>query len=165
MKINDPKYHKKYFTHENTIKFVFVGRLNSVKRIDKMYKFIEIISLSLPNHNIYLDLYGPLEPDFKNNKKALENEYKQLNIIFKGILQQKDVQSTLLQYDYYLQLSDIEGMAMSVVEAMTIGLIPIVTSVGEISYYAKDMYNCILCSTNDSISVLTNSFLQLENDL
>lgn len=165
MKISQPDCYKKYIKRNNIIKFVFLGRLNSLKRIDKMYQFIEILSRSLPDNRIYLDLYGPLETDFKKEKKILENANKDLKVIYKGEIQRTGIQHTLLEYDYYLQLSDVEGMAMSVVEAMSIGLIPIVTSVGEISNYAMNMHNSILCSPADSISSLVNSFLILEKDI
>ncbi len=51
-------------------------------------------------------------------------------------------------YDYYLQLSDFEGMAMSVVEAMQSGLIPIVTPVGEILNYIEDGSNGFIVELN-----------------
>ena len=39
---------------------------------------------------------------------------------------------------FYLQTSKLEGMAMSVIESMQVGLIPLVTNVGEIQYYCFD---------------------------
>lgn len=165
MKINDPICLKEYSNRSNIIKFVFLGRLCNVKRIDKMYKFIDLLKNNLPNYDIFLDLYGPLESDFIPMKKKLEIEYKELNVEFKGELKRQYSQNTLMKYDYYLQLSDIEGMAMSVVEAMSIGLIPIVTSVGEIKYYAKNNFNCVSCNNNDSIIDLVNSFMLIEKNL
>ncbi|MEM7353722.1 MAG: glycosyltransferase, partial [Acidobacteriota bacterium] len=45
---------------------------------------------------------------------------------------------------FFLQLSSQEGMAMSVVEAMQLGLVVIVTPVGEIASYCNDMDNGVI---------------------
>ena len=45
---------------------------------------------------------------------------------------------------FFIQLSHYEGMAMSVVEAMQFGLVPIVTNVGEIEHYCIDYQNSII---------------------
>ena len=45
---------------------------------------------------------------------------------------------------FFIQLSHHEGMAMSVVEAMQFGLVPIVTNVGEIERYCIDYKNSII---------------------
>jgi glycosyltransferase involved in cell wall biosynthesis len=48
---------------------------------------------------------------------------------------------------FYLQASKFEGMAMSVMEAMMMGLVPVVTPVGEIQKY---------CNKNNSILIHSN---------
>ena len=45
---------------------------------------------------------------------------------------------------FFLQLSFFEGFAMSVVEAMQLGLVPVVTNVGEISRYCIDNFNSVI---------------------
>ena len=45
---------------------------------------------------------------------------------------------------FFIQLSSYEGMAMSVVESMQLGLVPIVTNVGEIENYCTDGFNSII---------------------
>lgn len=165
MKINHPISFKQYSERNKMIRFVFLGRLCEVKRIDKMYLFIEQLSSVLPNYEIFLDLYGPMESNFVKIRTDLEISYKHLNVKYLGELQRQDSQRIMLQYDYYLQLSDIEGMAMSVVEAMSIGLIPIVTSVGEINQYARNMYNSITCDVKSPIDELVGEFLLIESDV
>jgi glycosyltransferase involved in cell wall biosynthesis len=53
---------------------------------------------------------------------------------------------------FYLQTSELEGMAMSVVEAMQLGLVPVVTPVGEIAQYARAGENAVVV-TDDAIAV------------
>lgn len=45
---------------------------------------------------------------------------------------------------FYLQTSTYEGMALSVTEAMQLGLVPVVTPVGEIARYCRDGDNAVL---------------------
>lgn len=51
---------------------------------------------------------------------------------------------------FYLQTSEREGMGMSVVEAMQLGLVPVVTPVGEIASYARHLENAVVISDDDS---------------
>ena len=50
---------------------------------------------------------------------------------------------------FSIQLSSFEGMAMSVCESMQLGLIPIVTNVGEVKKYCKNLENCLIYSANE----------------
>ena len=52
---------------------------------------------------------------------------------------------------FYLQTSLSEGMAMSVVEAMQLGLVPVVTPVGEIGNYCRDGENALVIQTDEAI--------------
>jgi glycosyltransferase involved in cell wall biosynthesis len=54
------------------------------------------------------------------------------------------VQEEVGRAAFFVQLSDFEGMAMSVVEAMQMGLVPVVTPVGEIENYAEDGTNALV---------------------
>jgi glycosyltransferase involved in cell wall biosynthesis len=54
---------------------------------------------------------------------------------------------------FYLQTSLQEGMAMSVVEAMQLGLVPVVTPVGQIATYCRDGENSILVGDDDDVVV------------
>lgn len=50
---------------------------------------------------------------------------------------------------FYLQTSDYEGMAMAVVEAMQLGLVPVVTPVGEVGSYCRQGHNAVLVVDDD----------------
>jgi glycosyltransferase involved in cell wall biosynthesis len=69
---------------------------------------------------------GPLKNEYINLAKDLGLiEY----VFFEGY--QKDIRPYLLNSDYYLQTSLSEGLSISIVEAMTAGVIPIVTNAGD----------------------------------
>ena len=50
---------------------------------------------------------------------------------------------------FYLQTSEYEGMSMSVVEAMQLGLIPVVTRVGEVGTYCTDNVNSVIVKNDE----------------
>lgn len=54
-------------------------------------------------------------------------------------------------HSFFLQTSRAEGMAMSVVEAMQLGLVPIVTPVGEIGTYVDDGVNGLWITDDDAM--------------
>ena len=62
---------------------------------------------------------------------------------------------------FFLQLSPEEGLGMSVVESMQLGLIPIVTNVGEIKNYCLHKKNSIIFknikkTTKELLSLIQN---------
>ena len=119
-------------------RFIFWGRLVPQKRIDRALSFFAEVKLLMPNAELLL--IGPEEGEssYSDYAKKLglgrevelvgEKTFPEILDLAKGC-------------SFYLQLSDFEGMAMSVVEAMEMGLVPVVTPVGEISSYVKNRMN------------------------
>lgn len=126
------------------IRMAYFGRLTQVKGVERSIEFCRLCKLH--GINFSFDLYGgdgmkgfgeDNYPD-KIKKRGLEKEVK-----LKEVLPLSLVLKTMSQYDFLLQLSSMEGMALSVVEAMNCGLVPLVTPVGEISSYSKDGVNAL----------------------
>jgi glycosyltransferase involved in cell wall biosynthesis len=67
---------------------------------------------------------------------------------FLGPMQHDDIIRLASQASFYLQTSKYEGMAMSVVESMQLGLVPIVTPVGEIGSYCKHDNNAVIIESD-----------------
>ncbi|WP_176454227.1 glycosyltransferase family 4 protein [Siphonobacter sp. BAB-5385] len=128
---------------ENLVyRFLFIGRITSVKRLDLIFKFIKsIYDLGI---NIRLDVYGP---DYENIWQEYQGNLHEMNISehvnYCGSIAPDLVKNLYYNYDCYIQLSEWEGMSLSVIEAMMSGLVCFVTPVGEIKYYSKDKYSAI----------------------
>ena len=73
------------------------------------------------------------------------------SVIFYGRMDHDSIREVVKSCAFYLQTSNDEGMAMSVVEAMQYGLLPVVTPVGEIASYCKDMRNSLLIRSDEDI--------------
>ena len=59
-------------------------------------------------------------------------------VLFGGPMNHAEIFREAAFASFYLQTSPDEGMALSVVEAMQAGLVPVVPPVGEIAHYCRD---------------------------
>ena len=128
--------------------FIFWGRLHEQKSI---HIALNIFAEIKKQHSEAS--YNIIGPDGGEMVK-LKNLSKKLNIEKNvNFLGPKDLDSIInlsKNASFYLQTSKLEGMAMSVVEAMQLGLVPLVTPVGEIKNYCIDKVNAILIDDEDS---------------
>ena len=128
------------FSHVPNFKAVFIGRLSAVKRIDRVLLLVK--KLQQHGVNIKLDVFGP--DDNMQNSLLQLSQTLQLEVSFGGAIHPDEVVQVLRNYHFFIQLSDVEGMAITVVQAMQQGLIPIVTQVGEMQYYVKHLENGVV---------------------
>ena len=147
-------------SYECNARFIFWGRIHRQKRIDKAIKLVNnIISKGISEVDFLI--IGPDCGDLVNLKNIIKNLRIKNNIIFKKELPFKKIIKLSKSYSFFLQLSDFEGMGMSVMESMQLGLIPIITDVGEISHYCKHKINSIVYkniyrTSDDILSLIAN---------
>ena len=147
--------------YQCNLKFIFWGRIHRQKRLDKAIKLINNI-ISKGISEVEFLIIGPDCGELFNLKNITKKLGIKNNIIFKKELPLKEIIKLSKFYSFFLQLSDFEGMGMSVIESMQLGLIPIVTDVGEISQYCKHNINSIVFKNNrktsdDILSVIGNN--------
>ena len=121
--------------------FIFWGRLSPQKGLERALNiFSRILPLAPDAH---FKIIGP-DCGVENDLKArVEQLGIAENVSFTGAKSQADIHTIASRASFYLQTSLDEGMAMSVVEAMQIGLVPVVTPVGEIARYCVDGKNAV----------------------
>jgi glycosyltransferase involved in cell wall biosynthesis len=102
---------------QNPIRLITVSRLVSWKNIEHVIEAAATLSIRL---TIVGD--GP-------EKTSLELHAQQLNaqVHFTGNLSPEEVKKHLKKSKYFLQMSDYEGLSFSLLEAMSLGLVPIVS--------------------------------------
>ena len=123
----------------------FFGRLSKVKNLTYLF---ELISLINKNKNLILDVYGVGEDESYLKSYVVANKLEKL-IVFKGAISPDLVSKCMSNYKYYFQTSTFEGMAISVVQAMSVKCCCFVTFVGEINNYAIDGVNAVAIPIND----------------
>lgn len=142
----------------NDLSFVYAGRLSKVKRLDLAIYFIN--ELVKNNLKATFHIFGPDSGELKNLIKLIA-ELNLQNIVFiKPALSPFIIEKKLREYNFYLQTSEAEGMAISVFQAIKNGLLPLVTPVGEISEYTQQNINAIYFN-KDNIQETSSSFKQL----
>ncbi|MGD1504938.1 glycosyltransferase [Vibrio harveyi] len=145
-------------------KFVFVGRVNPVKRLDLS---IDAIS-NLRNIGIAatLDIYGTTPDNYylKSLLKRIDDLSLKGIINFKGAVDNNLVPELLSAYDGYFCFSDKEGMAISVYEAQQAGLIILGRDIGELRYYCIDEVNSFILRDGEGIkSFLSRVVKKIDN--
>jgi glycosyltransferase involved in cell wall biosynthesis len=121
------------------VKLAYFGRINRNKGANRS---IELCSL-LKHYgiNFIFDIYGDGPVDLYS--QIIKDAGLAGCVCLKEKLPLHLVGESMKDYDFLLQLSNHEGMALSVVEAMNAGLVPLVTPVGEMERYTKDMENAL----------------------
>lgn len=158
-----PKVVKK--PSNTSFKFIFLGRLSSVKRLDLVVQFVN--ELKNKGIELVLDIYGPDNNTLSNLEKNIEQLGLTSHITYKGICDIENVEAVLHQYDCYVMMSDYEGMSISTVQAMESGLICFLRNVGEIHNYGQNMTNSVILNSIDSkdwIEFINNSVQVLKNE-
>lgn len=113
--------------NKNSNKFIYIGRITKVKKIDKMIKFIHYHNKK--NYSkIYLDLFGPIgyvdeDISYYNDLKNLINRLNLYDFVnFKGAIKRSSFNDILPDYFGYFNFS-IGAIDKSVLESALCGLI------------------------------------------
>jgi len=117
-KILDAKYQQKI------VKFIYSGNLQGAKGIHKIIEAINLINKKKLKIKVQLDIYG---------MKFEEIDLKANNIFYKGKLKHSDRLTIMSNYDFLISASKTEGLPITIIECMAIGLPFITTNVGAIN--------------------------------
>jgi glycosyltransferase involved in cell wall biosynthesis len=129
------------------IRFLFIGRLHPVKRIDLAIEVLTSLN-KLSSRNIELDVYGPDEQNTWKRLQMVAEKLKFTKLRYKGVLTPDELRKKVTNYHFYIQLSKYEGMGLSVIEAMMNGLVCVVNPVGEIANYTEEFVTAIYYDEN-----------------
>jgi glycosyltransferase involved in cell wall biosynthesis len=143
---------------DHTLKFIFVGRLNVVKRLDKTFEFLNQLNSKF-HKTIFFEIYGPIEKAF--DLKNYFDRYMHLNLEYKGVIEHKDFPDIYPKHHFFIQFSDSEGSGMSIIESMRYGLVPVITNVGEVVNYCENSVNSIVYDTNVPITEMVDQFIEV----
>lgn len=123
-------------------KFVFWGRLTEQKNVRRA---IELFAGIARDHACAsFTVIGRDDGLRASLEQQARSAGLERQVAFLGERSFEEIREIAAACSFYLQTSTFEGMAMSVVEAMQLGLVPVVTPVGEIANYCRHWENAIL---------------------
>ncbi len=116
--------------------FLFVGRLDDIKRWQKYRDCCKTVHLLLKNKVCFVWVVGGKHPE---KRKALQNEMKWHNTKVLGF--RSDVANIMKSCDMFVLPSRCEGMPDVVLEAQASGLCCLASNVGGIPHLIRDLHN------------------------
>lgn len=116
---------------ENIQYFIFIGRFSSEKNPDFLVKAFQ----TLPQEDIGIVLLGT-GPLWENLKK-----YENDKIILPGF--KTNIYEYLIAADYYISASDVEGLANTILESMTVGLPMLLSDIPSHKEVLNKMSKCV----------------------
>ena len=133
--------------------FIFWGRITRQKGLDRALHIFAGVLRRQPTARFWI--IGPDGGTLNSTKQLCEALGVTEAVFFLGAATPDEIAAHARRASFYLQTSQFEGMAMSVVEAMQMGLVPIVTAVGEIASYCKQGDNSVVVeSDQDAIETI-----------
>jgi glycosyltransferase involved in cell wall biosynthesis len=123
--------------------FFYWGRLSEEKRIVEALKMVEDYSLQ---RDISCDfhLIGDGGYEYKKRLIRVIESFNKLNVILHGPVTHRKIPNIVNANGYMIINSDYEGLCMSALEALSLGIIVLSRPVGEIPSYIKPRHSGFL---------------------
>jgi glycosyltransferase involved in cell wall biosynthesis len=162
-KIFNPVLHKvKVKNPENRAGFIFAGRLEKIKNIDRLVKIYAQLSPAIREKNpFYIAGVGTQESALRKIVAGLGLEN---NIIFSGSLANDDLVEMDSSKKILIMASSQEGMPMAIAEALSVGVPVISTDTGDIARIIKTNQNGFLLPLTFSDEEYIQSIMNILND-
>ncbi len=122
--------------------FAFWGRLSPQKDVASALRIFARILAARPDARFLI--IGPDGGELGRLRDLAKRLEITSAVTFTGPMTREQIFATAAQASFYLGTSRYEGMAISVVEAMQLGLVPLVRAVGEIARYCVADENALL---------------------
>lgn len=122
--------------------FIFAGRLEAVKNIDRLIRIYSKLPIEIRNENsFFIAGYGSLESILKKLVKKLDLDNQ---IVFLGNIPNVEMLKTDMDKKLLLMASSAEGFPTAIAEAFSVGVPVVSTDVGDISSIVKNGENGLL---------------------
>jgi len=137
--------------------FVFWGRIHSQKGLDRALRIFSAVHAKHQSASFLI--IGPDDGDLVRLQGLVDLMNLGEFVHFLGGMDFCNIRHVASRASFYLQTSLQEGMGMSVVEAMQMGLLPVVTPVGEIANFTCHGENALVviedsAAVTDVLSIL-----------
>jgi len=141
-------------------RFIYWGRLSFQKGLDRAILIFNEIYKSTPDAHFLI--IGPDAGAYRHLRQLCENLGLCDAVEMIGAVDHELIVNYAGSASFFLQTSPQEGFSIAVVEAMQMGLVPVVTPVGEIKNYCHPKLNAIFVESDteaikEVLSVLSDA--------
>lgn len=126
--------------------FIFWGRISQEKGLDRAIRLFAEVRKSFPDARFLI--VGPDGGALNATQQLCASLGLKDAVGFLGAATHEEIVRHVRHASFYLQMSEYEGMGMSVVESMQLGLVPVVTPVGEIGSYCQHGENAVIVGSD-----------------
>lgn len=136
----------------------FVSRLiKEQKRCDLLMEVIKLLSVKTHNYRLYIAGEGEY---FSIIEDFIREHNLEDHIILCGFIKHAEIDQFWRDKDIYLNISDYEGTSLSMLEAMSNGVVPVVTRVSGVNRFVQHGYNGYIFEPQD-ITACVQIIMQL----
>lgn len=129
------------------MRIIYWGRAVEAKRLDRSLELVAALEAAAPGA-FALDIISPETPTLRVILAMAHD--RGLPLTWLGAGKADHILAHAENASFFLQLSEYEGLAMSVREALALGLVPVVTPVGAIRHYTEDGVNAVHVRNDDA---------------
>lgn len=128
-------------------KFIYWGRIHPVKNLGKSIEYVlRLHDNGVPN--VAFKIIGSGNSQYLAELKSKYSGAIEKKLVrFEDEMKHGDLVHAAVGYRFFLSTSNHEGFAMSVIEAMGMGLVPVIDAKGEASKYCKNLENSLSLET------------------
>lgn len=127
--------------------FIFWGRLHPRKGVERSLMIFSAIQKHYSDARFMI--IGPDGGAMSDIKKCCDSLGLGSAVKFSGSATFEEIVAYARSASFFLQTSQHEGMCISIVESMQLGLVPVVTAVGEIGSYCKHNHNSVIIDSDE----------------
>lgn len=141
---------------------IFWGRLAAQKNLSRALAIFSRIRERRPDAEFRI--IGPDGDEAEMLRASVAAAGLGDSVRFEGPLPFERIAEAAKEAFFYLQTSTHEGMAISVAEAMQMGLVPVVTPVGEIARYCRNGENAVIVEDDKRAAAAVLALLATPQD-
>jgi len=145
---------------KNVPNFIYWGRVSREKGIYRSLRIFKGVLHFYPN--AMYKIIGHCELDYKELRQYCTNQGVINSIELYDEMSFEGIKNHAKSSSFYLQTSQYEGLSMSVMESMMLGLVPVATPVGEIKNYCNKFNSILVYSEMEAIREVVQTLRNTE---
>lgn len=142
------------------VRILYIGRIVKSKGIDYIIQALDILKKKAIPFKFIMAGSGPDEKEYLKQLSEIPGD----SFEFKGLVSGSLKTGLLKQCDIFLLPSLYEGLPVSLLEAMSFGLVPVVTDVGSINTVVKNGETGVIVEMRSSVQIAEAVESLLQND-